>query len=242
MLNRVASACKALACDFNDLWVCAGLTDWSYEEGDRNVHYARAIDSYAAAGAPAPLIDQMRRGINGTLADLLSRDPALHVKRNMGKGQDLIIEAAVGHAMALVEVKLVYDCTFATYYPKVAADWDKLLKRRDEGYAAGLFLVVFFVQFPQYQYAGAAGRRQVVCAGIDGQFDRVRPLIPQSIAWPDERPFKHPLHPPSDGVVRDAIAKRFDAAFSLRGAEFDLNRQLQDAAVGVAIWQCRGCD
>ena len=93
-LSLLRNACSALLDDasYNDFWVLAGLTDRSYEEGDRNSAFRVEIEHYESVGLPMANCAELRRGINGNLADLLSRrNSGKKVKRNKWAGQDLSI-------------------------------------------------------------------------------------------------------------------------------------------------------
>jgi hypothetical protein len=174
------------------------------------------------------LLQQMRRGINGNLWNFLNGKFG-GTGRNMGKGQDLIF------ADCRVEVKQIHDCTFSKYYPAVGNDWRKLAYIRSHGSVENLFLIVFFVQLPNYEYPVAESRK-VNVSWIEDQYKKVRLAINAEPVWPAvSPPFKKPLYAPSR-ELQDAVIERWKRKFS-RVSQFDFKSQLDDAAVAVSIWE-----
>ena len=230
--SALIDACRSLIRNFNDFWVFGSVTDYSFEEGDRSAHFKKVIRSYEAVGAPAPLLLQMRKGINGNLAELLARCGAV---RNKWKGQDLLLSDGNGNN-ARVEIKQVFDCTHLKYYRSVAADLRKLKAVSEQGFAGGLFLVVFFVQMPNLRYAKRWGARRVVCVGIREQYRKVCEAIGAKALWPAEEPEMAALHLPADEHTRTSFEARFE---SMHGPNSGLavDGVVKDAAVGVAVWQ-----
>jgi hypothetical protein len=231
MISTVAAACEALLREpgFNDFWVVSALPDCSYEEGVRNSKFRRALGLYRDAEMEPELLDCAALGINGNLQKILER-PQFdlgEVRRNQGKGQDLILDNA------RVEVKLLFDGTFRSYYDVVARDWEKLGKVRASGHAGQLFLIVFFVQLPHRTYAGAA--RQAVHAGIEAQYGFLQTVLPLRPDWPPGGPQVHPLDVP-EGRVREALERRFDLTAGEPGW-FEIEAQLAGAGVGACIWE-----
>jgi hypothetical protein len=229
----LVEACRTLLRDFNDVWVLSAITDYSFEEGNRSSHFANVVQSYVDSGVPAPLAAQMRKGINGNLAEVLASRGA--VTRNKWKGQDLLLTGGDG-TEARVEVKQVFDCTLARYYDSVAADLEKLKGVRGRGFGGELFLVVFFVQLPNFRYAPRLGKRKVVCGGIVGQYERVCAAIGYKASWPDVRPFVVPLTMPRDEHVRAALQTRFEKVHG-PASETALGDALEGAGAGMSLWE-----
>ena len=226
-------ACQLLIRDFNDFWLLSAITDYSFEEGDRSGHFKKVIASYLAAGAPAPLLLQMQKGINGNLADILATRGV--VTRNKWEGQDLLLAREDG-AEARVEVKQVFDCTVPKYYHSVAADMRNLRDVHQRGFTGALFLAVFFVQLPDFRYARHLGRRRVICGGIVRQYQRVSEAVSMAPFWPLDRPDTISLKLPQDEEMRTTLETRFR---SVHGPAASVERSLEDAAVGVSLWEYR---
>jgi hypothetical protein len=228
----LVEACRSLIRDFNDFWVLSAITDYSFE-GDRSSHFSKVVKSYVTAGAPASLVTQMQKGINGNLAEILAAKGA--AKRNKWKGQDLLLTGADG-TDARVEVKQVFDCTVPKYYQSVAADLKKLKDVSERGFIGGLFLAVFFVQFPNLRYARHLGPRKVFCEGILKQYQRVCKAIGVNANWPADHPEMVPLTLPRDQQIRAALEARFR---SVHGTASDLSQSglLESAAVGGSLWE-----
>ncbi len=162
MRDSVSKACQTLLGEpyFNDFWLLSMVRDNSFEEGNAGPH-RRLIDRYKLAGVPVPLLDLLRRGINGNLATVLGRErstlgPVLH---NQGEGHDFYVGPdpfdPAGHGC--VESKLAYECTYQSYYKRIGGDYrTKLANTRRIDPGGDLFLVVFFVEVPSLDYP--AGR------------------------------------------------------------------------------------
>ncbi|MDB5357027.1 MAG: hypothetical protein JWN24_3480 [Phycisphaerales bacterium] len=204
-LAVVSESCIELASKFNDFWVVSALTDGSYEEGERNAHFKRSIEARAEAGVPESLLGLLREGTNGNLKSILERrGPGVgKVVRTKGKGQDLAFEKWENGAPAKIEVKLVYDCTLPKYYGSVAADWDKLQEVRLRRFAGDLFLVVFFVQLPGFDYPSGqwpgrakpaeARRKYLRTCEISSQFRELKKWLAHPQTWPSKGPHIHHL-------------------------------------------------
>jgi hypothetical protein len=127
--------------------------------------------------------------------------------------------------------KLLFDCSVAGQYPRVAADREKLLDLRAIPTDDDLFVAVFFHQMPHYDYPKRSGylRR----CGIPAQFTELRRHFPGLPAWPTDGPRLHPLAAPSPDIA-EILLKRWPPRPDW---QLDLKAHLRDAAVGVAIWQ-----
>jgi hypothetical protein len=248
-LTVLRETCIELMSSFDEFWILAALTDASYEEGERSSDFKRSIDRYAQAGAPEWLLKQLRNGINGNLRAVLERaNPTLgRVIRNVGKGQDLSYDAWKYAPAASIEVKLVYDCTLPKYYPSVAADWDKLASLRSKGFSGDLFLTVFFVQMPRYEYpagrwAGRSrdslSRQKYLChCGIAAQFSTLTRALPHSASWPLQgSPYVRKLTA-LIGEPLEVGRRRFEDFQPTVSWQFNAAQHLEDASVGAAIWQ-----
>jgi hypothetical protein len=232
-LLTLADACDAVL-SLDDFWLIAELTDWSYEVGAKNAHFARSIAQYRELGLSVQLIQQLENGINGNLADLLG------CEQNKGAGQDVEL-GGIESSRALAEIKMVHTVTMPKYYPCIAADCVKLAMRRRD-FDGDLFLVVFFIHLPNYRYPkgvfNGAGfpSRTFRNRGIQDQFERTRNQIGQEPAWPAKAPRIRSLTEPSSEVL--AIVERWCALFECSPPwTFDSKEHLSDAAAGYAIWQ-----
>jgi hypothetical protein len=247
-LDTLTAACSKLLVDYNDFWVLAGVTDCSFEEGTRSHDFRAPCESYRNAGVSGALLDQLIAGVNGNLAAILANTCVCgSVRRNKWKGQDLGFQASKEAPEALAEVKLVFDCTLPRFYELVAADWHKLVAVRQSGYSGDLFLAVFFLQMPRHDYP--AGRwygktelprraRFVKFSGIDAQFAQVRKSLHVAPVWPDEPPFVQSLSPTLTMASADVFDRRYSHVLSTAERwQFDPAVHLQEAAVGVAVWQ-----
>ena len=251
-LSTFASACKKLLDDYNDFWVLAGVTDCSFEEGTRSDDFVKPCDSYADAGVTSPLLDQLRAGVNGNLATILSEHcVAGSVVRNKWRGQDLHFQSSPEAAVAFAEVKLVFDCTLPKFYDLVAHDWDKLRAVQAGGFQGDLFLAVFFLQLPRHEYPG--GRwygsakesprrsRYLMFPGIATQYAEVRRRLPDAPAWPGEPPYVRPLSSALTMVDAGVFNRRYASILEPDAPwQFDPAEHLIEAAAGVAVWQING--
>src|SRR5436190_7591038 len=126
MFEVIRESCESLVTQFDDFWLIAAITDSSYEEGTRNSDYARAIYSFERAGVLPTALRQLRAGINGNLATVLE-SKSIGATRNVECGPDLELRRKSSSGeIALLEVKLIFDCTALKYYPAVAQDRVKL--------------------------------------------------------------------------------------------------------------------
>jgi hypothetical protein len=241
MLDVITRAAISVASQIDEAWVCWGLTDQSFEERDTNSAIRAAIASYVSAGLPPRVADAMRLGINGNLESQLKLHSKLGTCANQRVADksrpDIRLLNSSGESAALVESKLVFDCTTLKYYPKIAADWTKIVGYRTTFPTARLFLVVFFLQLPFYEYLEGLGSRQCIRRGIAQQYQQLRSVLNQKPVWPGDGIFVRPLATIVDADVRNAVCNRFDVAWQLKGKSFQLERQLRDAAVGFAIWE-----
>lgn len=247
--NRLAlvAASEVLAASFADFWVLSGLTDCSFEEGDRNGAFKKPITSFENAGATPEVIRQMRQGVNGLLAELMGRANAAEVVRNKWKGQDLSYRAAGADHPASVEVKLVFDCTKTKFFvDDVMHDWKKLADQRAAGYVGDLFQVVFFLQLPRHDYPRGRwyggkeyGNRRCYLqhVGIAAQYAQLMKMQQVAPVWPDAPPLVRPLAPVSTENAAAATSRFASAFVPAKPWTFSLNDSACDAAVGVAIWQ-----
>jgi hypothetical protein len=247
-LSLLRNACSALLDDasYNDFWVLAGLTDRSYEEGDRNGAFSVEIEHHESAGLPMANCAELRRGINGNLADLLSRqNSGKKVKRNKWAGQDLSITGS-GAPEATAEVKLIYDCTMSKYYQNVVNDVNKLERLRADDFDGDLFCVIFFVSLPNYVYPRGewfgqqwSSRSEYMRnCGISNQFGKATSYLGKNPDWPSNgRPYVRRLNPPGADVCA-VVTKLFTENFSTSESwHFDPLAHIHNGEVGVAVWQ-----
>lgn len=247
MFDAIRSACVSLVEQHDDFWLLAALTDWSYEEGirgGRNKGFARAVDSYQRAGVPAHVIQSLRAGINGNLAEVL-RSQHLEVQCNPDCGPDLgIVSPELTPNRALVEVKLLFDGTLHKYYANVADDRRRLSNWKSPQIEC--VQAVFFTQLPCFRYP--AGRwygaskadpaRQTRCMGIPSQFRRLMDVMPFKPTWPESGVYVHNLKFPTSVVTEDLLLRRYEQIFeSTYHWNFNASEQLRNAQVGVAIWR-----
>lgn len=247
MFDAIRAACVALTERYDDFWLLAALSDWSYEEGirgGRNKGFGKAVDSFERAGVPAALVAQLRAGINGNLADVL-RARGLAVQCNPDCGPDLeLTSPTASPGRALIEVKLLFDGTLYKYYANVAADRDRLVGWKSPGMEC--VQAVFFTQLPCFHYP--AGRwygaskadpaRQTRCLGIRSQFQKLMSAMPHQPTWPESGVHVHPLPFPTGVVTEELLLRRYQEIFiPSRPWNFNATEQLKNAQVGVALWR-----
>lgn len=236
MLSVVTNACERLASQFDDFWLFAALGDWSYEEGERNSHYRRYLESWLPTELPPDLLPTLRMGINGNLAELIRADPAVReVTTSPSRGPDIVFQAEAGKST--VQVKLLFDCTISKYLVDVEAD-----RSKDCSYQ-----VVFFVSLPNFQYP--AGRwcgkdklspaRQVTTSGVEAQYSLVRERL-GAATWPTDGPLVNEL-PVFSTAVDAAIQAWLARVFKPKAGpwSFDATAQLHGARIAVAVWDWR---
>jgi hypothetical protein len=234
--------------EFNDFWVLAGLTERSFEDGDRILRskFINEVKFYESIGLPQPMSAKLRRGINGNLHDILAnRSPWIRPIRNMWTGQDLTFMCP-GNLEATVEVKLVFDQTLPRFFANVAHDREKLSKLREQGFRGDLFAIVFFITFPNYlppsgEWSGVfwKGRAfRMRNSDIADQFGKAAACFAGPPAWPpQDAPYKHKLHIPAPENL-SVIKRSFDtSSCPSLGWHFDPEVDLRGAEVGMAIWQ-----
>lgn len=243
----VRQACRTAIEDHLPAWLFSALTDRSYEEGARNKAFAESCNSMVAAGLSAELMFDIRAGINGRLARLLTeKDRSLSVQRNQSRVPDLALHSATTGEQAWVEVKQVYDLTLGKYYPKVAEDRSKLLASRLADSPLQLQQAVFFTELPNFDYPGGRWYGHKACGGrmsyegtrgIMAQYARVRSLL-GAPTWPNnDRPFMVPLDLEVSAQTADDARRWMDQVFVPNTTwTFDPSGHLRGAAVGVAIW------
>ena len=247
MLDIIRESSVRLATEFNDFWLLAGVSDWSFEEGIRggkNKGFAKAVDSFQRAGVPNSTIAQLRDGINGNLAAVLE-GTGVGVNRNIERGQDIELhDTATRAVISPVEVKYLFDCTYDKYYPAVAEDRERVrpsARRRNPG-----FQVVFFVQLPNFLYPrgrwyGSSkidGPRPTNHVGIQRQFRKLMSVLPHPPTWPENGPYVHALKFPTEIVTDALLLRRYAEIFTpAEPWTFTGIEQLRDAKVGVAVWQ-----
>jgi hypothetical protein len=248
-LKLLAEGCRNLVSKFTNFWVLAALTEASFEEGVRNQRFKRYVASYQSVGIPDELLTQLRLGTNGNLKLVLERQNTHfgNVTRTTGKGQDLSYFPSHGNRETKIEVKLVYDCTYAKYYNSVADDWNKLVRVRNEGFTGDLFLVVFFTQLPCYDYPPGTSsrtqekslgrRRHLVNCGITAQYRELLRRLTREPAWPLEAPHIHKLSLPTTSILATVGAWLRADWIPDEPWQFVPALHLAEAAVGVAIWQ-----
>ncbi|MGD0768895.1 MAG: hypothetical protein ABSB42_11980 [Tepidisphaeraceae bacterium] len=248
----LATAVNAILSEYNDFWVLSALTDRSYEEGDRNAEFRAEIEHYESAGIPESLVGQLRKGINGNLAEILETQNVGigQVLRNKGRGQDLIFGPWERGGVAMVEIKLVFDCTVAKYFPSVAADWIKLSMVRADQFDGDLFLVVFFATLPNYTYpagswfgvSGSSRDKYLRNCGIEDQLHKLRRFLHHVPCWPENGSPRAQTLRPLASEVSQGLADLYRQNFRTSAAggwSFQAPTHLRDGAVGVAIWEVR---
>lgn len=243
-VQYLVDACQSLLKTQNDFWLLAAITDRSYEEGTRNRGFRESVDSFQAVGVSAMLVQQLKKGINGCLADMIQFSPEIlgQVTQNKSRVPDLMFRTK--SAEVYVEIKLVYDCTFLKYYPSVAEDALKLkmcaVPNRE------LIQIVFFTELPNYYYPSgtwygkkwAKDRRGwLVKRGIDDQFATLQRHLTSSPTWPAAAPYRQELQFPCEAIDEARLGRWFQSVFQPDNRwEFRAPEQLHGAAVGVAIW------
>jgi hypothetical protein len=247
-LKFLADACRALVNDplHNDFWVLSGLTDRSYEEGDRNQKFKWEIKAYESAGLSPAMSEQLRLGINGNLKTILSSQfPEISIKRNKWAGQDLTIRSP-RKPDAVVEIKLIFDCTMPKYFKSLAHDLEKLHQRRADGFTGELFAVVFFATLPEYLYprglwfdkqwrSRSAYMRN---CGIANQFVQAVERMKCKPIWPAKgAPYIREMKSLAHGNY-EVVCKLINNNFQTDEPwQFNPKKHLRKAEIGVGIWQ-----
>lgn len=246
MLDIISQACTSLL-NYDDFFVLGALAEYSYEEGDRNPSFGQVVRTMEVAGLDTHVIADLRAGVNRNLFRLLGESGCLDaLNHNQCYGHDLELKCNATRRRAVVEVKVVYDGTFAKQYPVVALDREKLIhaKRPD----TDVFQVVFFTQLPYYTYPVAQWYGQqkrwssrsayLVKPGILRQYGYLRQYLTDEPTWPQGGPQIRYLNAPTPRVPSKKlcewfaqICKPFDAW------RFDPATHLAEAAAGVAVWQ-----
>lgn len=219
MINVLQQACDRLLAE-HQFWILAGLTDRSFEEGERNAAFREAVDWYDGAGLPAPLSAKLRMGINVNLAHALRAldDPPPnieHTSTRSGKYPDVCYGHNADGSATIVEVKPAYDMTMPKWYPIIAADGEKLINFRAQGHASHLLQVVFFLQLPNFDYpAGSWYGSHRKCPGrsaypgfrgIQRQYAQLRRYLPEPTYPADDAPQTVALH--LDPCLTDTLTR-----------------------------------
>jgi hypothetical protein len=254
MLSVLIGACAELLRSRQDFWILAGLTERSFEEGERNASFREAVDWYEKAQVASKLLAQLRWGVNRNLVDLIESCPAPPpgIEWNPTRDRerpDICYGSSADGTSARVEVKAIFDCTGGKWYPITAADGDKLRAHRKPNVPGHLFQAVFFLQLPGYDYPQGrwfppnrklcGPRSDYVCyAGIEKQYKALRKRMATAPAWPtNDRPFVVPLALSNEALV-PAIRRWFDLVFDRSTPwDFDEKMHLADAAAGCAVWE-----
>jgi hypothetical protein len=250
-MQIIAGAARSLVEHDDDFWILGALSGGSYEEKSKG-DFAKYVYSYESVGLELHMLTKLRQGTNGNLCGLLRGDERIlndsvtwdqyEKGRDHGKRPDIVFDFANGQACVL-EIKLVHDCTKEKYFGNVSADIKKL--ECICGDRLG-FLIVFFTQLPHFDYPAGSWshvgkfyeerRTDTNIVGIDKQYSHLRKLLPPA-AWPNgDLPFRRNLI--ASQSILDKIPLRYQSVFtpSRLGWNFDPDRHLRDAQVGVAIW------
>ncbi len=240
VLSILIDACSHLVSDFDDFWLVAALSDWSYEEGIRAKGYRTYLESWTGAAAlPDDLMACLKKGINGNLVDVLRQNPAvLEAEPSPNRGPDIVITATDGGGR--VQVKLVYDETLSKYFTEIAADRGKQCD----------YQVVFFTSLPNFNYVSGKWYRaqtrkarssEMNVVGIPLQLAKVVEKLGCRPNWPAGEAFVHSLPCGTAIVTEQLIRNRYAQVFAPKTAwTFAAGTHLRDAKVGVAIWDWCG--
>jgi hypothetical protein len=246
-LGVLSQAMAASVRQRQQFWVLSALTDRSYEEGDRNHGFSEAVSFYERAGVATEALSEMRLGINGNLRDLCAAGlpPGHLAQRNKWVGQDLRFFDPTGVEQARAEIKPLYDLTLDKHYWTTAADYDKLVRVRGEGFAGRLFLGVFFIQLPNYCYGPGrwygkpyTKRRDQYSGtwGIAAQYRKLRAALRLPPRWPDgDAPHVEDVGWPGGWAKLD---EWFHGIHQPSGNWQFRPACLDGAAIAMAVWEC----
>jgi len=247
-MEILTRACEQFLSEaFQLFWVIATLTDSSFEIGNAT-QYKAFIRHYRTEDVGEDVIEQLNRGINGNLVKIIT-DLGYSVEqesaRQTDNGRVDIIYTDPQKGKIAVEVKYFYDCTMPKYMEAITSDRQKLQSMKVRSDIAERYQVIFFVSLPNYRYPRGSWIGKYYKAREDylhfvghaeQLFQSKKALSAVEPVWPAANPPRsRPLKlTRSQQAVEEWFRRIFKPADKWL---FELNKNLKDARVGVAIWR-----